>query len=169
MLLRARAIAAALMLAVACGPAHAGAPTIGPSGKPVPRYESLKFGEVNGRQGPSFEHRVLWTYHRRGLPVRVVAESDVWRQIADPDGDLSWVHAAGLTARRTVYVAAAAPVALRQSPQMGARTVAILGHGVVASLEACRSGWRRLKIGRRHGWAPMAALWGAEQCDAAPS
>ena len=62
-----------------------------PSGLPVPRYVSLKFDKVNARSGPGDDHRLLWVYHVRGLPVQVVAESNEWRRICDPDGALSWV------------------------------------------------------------------------------
>lgn len=137
---------------------------IGPSGKPVPRYESLKYNEINGRQGPSLEHRVLWTFHRRGLPVKVVAESDVWRQVEDPNGELSWVQATGLAGLQTVYVSAPGQTILRRAPDDAAAPAAMLGHGVVGVLEECRGGWRKLRVGERKGWARMADLWGAERC-----
>jgi SH3-like domain-containing protein len=144
------------------------APASGPSGKPVPRYESLKYGEVNARLGPSLDHRVLWTYHRRGLPLQVIAESGVWRQVSDPDGDVSWINAAQLADQQTVFVAAAETLPLRRSPNEEARPVAILGHGVVGALEECRGGWRKVRVDGHSGWAPMASLWGAERCAAAP-
>ncbi len=137
---------------------------IGPSGKPVPRYESLKYNEINGRQGPSLEHRVLWKFHRRGLPVKVVAESDVWRQVQDPEGETSWVQATGLTGQQTVYVSAAGQAALRRGPDDQSAPVAFLSYGVVGTLEECRGGWRRLRVGEKKGWARMADLWGAERC-----
>jgi SH3-like domain-containing protein len=137
---------------------------MGPSGKPVPRFESLKYNEINGRQGPSLEHRVLWTFHRRGLPVRVIAESDVWRQVEDPDGEVSWVQATGLAAQQTVFVSAPGQIALRRAPDESASTAAILMHGVVASLEECRGGWRKLRVGAKQGWARMVDLWAADKC-----
>ncbi|MGE3866729.1 MAG: SH3 domain-containing protein [Hyphomonadaceae bacterium] len=156
---------AALALLCALSPPAYGAPVIGPSGLAVPRYESLKFGEVNGRLGPSMEHRVLWTYHRRGLPVRVIAESDVWRQVADPAGDVAWVHVAGLSPKRTVFVAGGTETALRAAPRPEARPVARLGPGVVGVLEACRAGWRKVRVNNYSGWIETSALWGGETCD----
>ena len=46
-----------------------------PSGLPVPRYVSLKYNDANARSGPGDDHRLLWIYHVRGLPVQVVAET----------------------------------------------------------------------------------------------
>ena len=55
-----------------------------PSGLPVPRYVSLKFDSVNARAGPSDDHRLLWVFHARGLPVQVIAETEDWRRVCDP-------------------------------------------------------------------------------------
>ena len=135
----------------------------------MPRYESLKYGEVNARLGPSLEHRVLWTYHRRGLPLQVIAESGEWRQVSDPSGDVSWINAAQLADQQTVFVASGEPTALRRAPNDEARPVALLGQGVVAALEECRGGWRKVRVGGQAGWTPMANLWGAERCAAKPA
>jgi SH3-like domain-containing protein len=155
----------AAWLALAAG-AHAN-PLPGPdSGKPVPRYESLKFAAVNGRRGPGMDQQVLWTFHRRGLPVRIVAESGPWRRIADPEGDLSWVSAAALEARRGALVIGAKPAALRRDPRRNARIVALLAPGNVGQIRACRGAWRAVKIGQWGGWIEAASLWGADDCGA---
>ena len=61
--------------AVMAGIAQAQAPRVTPSGMDVPRYVSLKYGQVNARVGPDEEHRLLWIYKAKGLPVQVVAET----------------------------------------------------------------------------------------------
>ena len=161
------ALAPALVLALTlAASAWASTPTVGPdSGKPVPRYESLKYGEVNGRQGPSLEQRVLWTYHRRGLPVEIVAESGLWRRVRDPDGDLAWVSATMLEDRRTAFVNTVEATPLRKAPRANGRVIARLGAGAVAQLNGCKMGWRSIKVGGREGWVPVSVLWGADQCD----
>ena len=40
-----------------------------PSGMPVPRYVSLKFEKVNARAGPGDDHKLLFVYRVRGLPL----------------------------------------------------------------------------------------------------
>jgi len=155
----------ALACVVSAGAASASAPRIGPdSGKLVPRFESLRYGEVNARQGPSLGHRILWTYHRRGLPVQIVAESGSWRRVRDPDGDLAWVSSGALDDRRMAFVAAPTALTLRKDPFTTARPVAFLTPGVVGELVGCQAGWRALKVAGRQGWAPSGALWGAEAC-----
>ena len=160
-----RLLGLSALLGVAAS-ATASVPPVGPdSGKPVPRFESLKYGEVNGRQGPTLDHRILWTYHRRGLPVEIVAESGSWRRVRDPDGDLAWVNANMLDGHRMVFIAAANPTPLLATPRSKARTIALLGPGVVAQLKECKLGWRSIKVGPREGWVPGSVLWGADRCD----
>jgi len=75
-----------------------------PSGFPVPRYVSLKVGKVNGRKGPSRQHPIAWQYRRKGLPLVVVAETEMWRKVRDVTGDESWVHKPALSGLRRVLV-----------------------------------------------------------------
>ena len=59
---------------------------------PVPRYVSLKFDKVNARAGPGDDHKLLFVYRVRGLPLQVIAETSEWRRVCDPEGTLAWVH-----------------------------------------------------------------------------
>ena len=63
---------ACLMLAGLSVPTSAAAQDSrqGASGLPLPRFVSLKSGEVNLRTGPGKRYPIDWIYRRRGLPVR---------------------------------------------------------------------------------------------------
>src|SRR5262245_43622062 len=99
--------------ALSCGPAAAQTGGIdlatrakgASSGLPTPRFVSLKADEVNVRSGPSWDHAISWVFPRAGLPVEVIAESDVWRQVRDSEGATGWVLGTLLSGRRTVLVA----------------------------------------------------------------
>ena len=77
-------------------------PKTTPSGLPVPRYVTLKFGKVNARSGPGDDHRLIWVYQAKGLPVQVVAETAEWRKVCDPEGHTAWVHKRVTDGRRNV-------------------------------------------------------------------
>jgi len=168
--LRSAGLALSLWLTVASPALDGGAPPkprVTPSGLPVPRYVSLKFDAVNARSGPGDDHRLLWVFHARGLPVQVVAETDEWRRICDPDGGLSWVHKRTTDGQRTVMRAQPGPVAIRTSPRDAAAVVAYLAPRALANLDHCDKDWCRLRISRVSGWARASDLWGAadtEQC-----
>ncbi|WP_442867739.1 SH3 domain-containing protein [Caulobacter sp. NIBR2454] len=133
---------------------------IGPSGLPVPRYVALKFDEVNARAGPGEDHKVLWVYRAKGLPVQVVAETRDWRRVCDPQGGLAWIKGRVTDGRRTVMRVENQPVAMRAQPRLEAKTDAYLSGQAIASLDKCEDGWCRVKAGGRRGWVPENAVWG---------
>jgi len=135
-----------------------------PSGFPVPRYVSLKFQTVNARGGPGDDHRLLWIYHARGLPVQVVAEDSEWRRICDPDGGLAWVHKRTTDAPRTVIRMQMRPLALHSHPKESARIVAYLRPKAIAGLVKCdENGWCKIKVEGVSGWIPSPQVWGLDE------
>lgn len=133
-----------------------------PSGLPVPRYVSLKFDEVNARAGPGDDHRLLWIYRARGLPVQVVAETSEWRRICDPGGGLAWVHKRTTDGRRMVMRTAPGPLPLHRSDKATSRVVAYLTPNSLAALVRCDDGWCRIRADGVTGWTPARQVWGAD-------
>lgn len=131
-----------------------------PSGYCVPRWLSLKRGEVYGRKGPGKDYPVVFVYHARGLPVQVVDETSEWRKICDPDGGAVWVASAMVDGRRTVMASGRAPLALRKSPEDSAPAGAYLRPRTIASLGHCKDGWCELHAAGVGGWAKMTDVWG---------
>jgi SH3-like domain-containing protein len=108
------------------------------SGKPLPRFESLRYSAVHGRQGPNLDHPILWRYEREGLPMLVVRETHGWRRVRDPEGEL------------------------KRRPSEDAASKARLRSGVIAELGDCEDGWCEVQIGRERGWVSKSVLWGTE-------
>jgi SH3-like domain-containing protein len=153
------ALVAAWAVAAPAGADEKDHPT--PSGLPVPRYVSLKFDSVNARSGPSDDHRLLWVFHARGLPVQVIAETEDWRRVCDPDGGVSWVHRRTTDGRRMVMRTQAGPAPILSRPDAKASPVAYLAPRALAALDRCQKDWCKITVGRVTGWTPAAALWGA--------
>jgi SH3-like domain-containing protein len=131
-----------------------------PSGYCVPRWLSLKRGEVFGRKGPGKDYPTVFVYHVRGLPVQVVDETSEWRKICDPDGGSAWVASAMLDGRRTVMAGGPAPLALRKSPTDAAAPAAYLRPRAIASLGRCRPGWCEAEAQGVSGWVKVSEVWG---------
>ena len=165
-----QALAAALLIQTAPALALAADPPAKrqtPSGLEVPRYVTLKFAKVNARAGPGDDHRLLWVYRTRDLPLQVVAETSEWRRVCDPQGAMAWVHKRTVDGHRTAMNTTPRPVALLRSPKPGADVAAYLQANTMASLVRCRKGWCRVKAGGESGWTPVGSLWGtsdALQC-----
>lgn len=138
-----------------------------PSGYPVPRYITLKFSKVNARAGPGDDHRLLFVFRTKGLPLQVIAETSEWRRVCDPEGQVAWVHKRVTDGRRSVINTTKRQVPMVQSPKPTAPPVAFLNVRAMAELDRCRKGWCRVKVGTAKGWVREGSLWGtreAQQC-----
>jgi SH3-like domain-containing protein len=122
----------------------------------------LKRDEVFGRSGPDGEYPVVTVYRQRGLPVRVIAETETWRRVEDPFGRRVWIAHFMLAGRQTGMVLdqRGLTVPLRRRPDMEARQLVSLQPGVVVRIKESRPGWRRVEIDRYRGWLPADSLWG---------
>jgi SH3-like domain-containing protein len=159
------AVAAALWLLLAASVATTAAlqaqESVGNETKlPLPRFVSLRSNEVNMRTGPGTTYPVDWVYVRRGLPVEVIAEFDVWRKIRDWQGTVGWVHQSMLDGRRTALIAGAER-ALHRDPADGSVAVARLAPGVIGRLLNCEGAWCRIEVEDYRGWLKRDEFWGA--------
>ena len=53
------------------------------------------------RTGPGVRYPIDWVFHRRALPIEIVAEFGTWRKIRDEQGAEGWVHRSMLSGKRT--------------------------------------------------------------------
>lgn len=141
------------------------------SGFALPRFVSLSASKVHVRRGPSFSHKVKWTYHKAGLPVEITAEYGNWRRIRDADGEDGWVHHSLLSGARTALISPWSDgpnIPLLSNATTSARTLAYLEPLVVAQLERCDGAWCTIRTGPHRGHVPQNALYGvyaAERLD----
>lgn len=164
-------IAAAALAAALPGGARAqaqvqsqAATTTAPSGQPLPRFVSLRAGEVNMRSGPGVQYPVDWVYKRRHLPMEVIAEFQTWRKVRDHQGTQGWVHQTMLDGERTAIVLGRTRT-LRADPDAGARALARLEPDVVVRIAACprEGGWCRVRAAGFEGWVRRVELWGVRK------
>lgn len=134
------------------------------TGLPLPRFVSLKSGNINVRRGPGPDNQISWVFKRKGLPVEVIVESGRWRKIRDHDGDTGWVWHSMLDGRRSAIVMGHegddTPVALFAEPSDKSAVIAYAEVGVIARLPFCQDRWCELQVNGYEGWVPRALLWG---------
>jgi SH3-like domain-containing protein len=160
----------ALLLAA---PLVAGASDAAAQQDRILRYVSLKADKVYLRKGPGTGYPIAKVYERAGLPVEVIREFDVWRQVRDAGGTVGWVHSALLSPRRTALVlpweikdggpveGQRPVVALREGGEEGARAVAQVEAGTLVAILGCENGWCRISFGSQRGYLEQTKLWGA--------
>jgi len=126
----------------------------------LPRFATLRSGEVNMRTGPGTRYPIEWVYTRRGLPVEVTAEYDIWRRVRDPEGIEGWVHKTELTGKRAAVVTGS----LRELRSDHDETAAIVAHlepGALGQIISCAPDWCKLKFDGIKGYLRKSDFWGA--------
>ncbi len=159
-------LAAALLLAAAApaaAPAHK-APvdvdaTQGLSGLPVPRFVSLKSDKAYLRTGPGDRYPVVWIYVRKGLPVEVVREYGIWRQIRDIGGSVGWMNKQLISGNRTAVVTGAVRT-MYATPDLQGKAVWRIAPGAIVRVVLCSEAWCRVDRGGKSGYILRAQLWG---------
>ena len=131
--------------------------TKGESGLPIPRFVSLKSGEVNGRSGPGENYPIKWVYQRKNLPVEITAEFKLWRRIRDIDGDQTWVHQAMLKGERYAIFAQDAEVFTDKEQS---NLMARFKRNVQVKLDECTANLCEVEYGNIKGWTQKSAVWG---------
>ncbi len=134
-------------------------PRISPfSGKPVPRFESLRYSTVNGRTGPSLDHPIAWRYERAGLPVMIIKESMEWRRVRDPEGAEVWVHARMLSRQETAMIQKDTP--LKRTASFDSEDIAILQAGVIVDILDGKGNLLKVQTNSLRGWVEYDGVWG---------
>ena len=131
------------------------------SGLPLPRFVSLRAGEVNLRTGPGVQYPIEWVYRKSGLPLEVIAEYKTWRKVRDWEGSQGWVHQTMLSAKRG-FIVTGANRDIRAKADAKARPVARVQSGVSGHLIACpaKSDFCRVEVEGFEGWLNRADFWG---------
>jgi len=133
------------------------------SGLQVPRFVSLKTDRVNLRTGPSQNYPIKLVYVRKGLPLEVIAESELWRRVRDMDGDEGWVHGATLDGARYLFVrgdGSGRVVAVRRAPSRDAPIRFLAQPGVIGELDKCQADWCLMAAQGQTGWVHRSLVWG---------
>ena len=131
------------------------------TGLPLPRFVSLRAGEVNLRTGPGVQYPVDWVFLRRNLPVEIIAEYGTWRKIRDWQGTQGWVHQSMLAGTRTLIVTGETRT-IRRKADANSGLVAKIEAGAIGRLVSCPdlNGWCRVEAGGRNGWLRRVDFWG---------
>ena len=127
-----------------------------------PHYASLRSDKVYLREGPTYQHRVLFTYKRKDYPVQVLAAYESWRRVRDADGTVGWISQTMLSDARSVLITGKGKAELRSSPTPAAPVAAEAEPGVVGKLKACKPQFCKITAGGVTGWIDRTRIWGVD-------
>jgi SH3-like domain-containing protein len=140
------------------------------SGLPIPRFVTMRKGETYVRVGPGTRFPIDWVFTRKDMPVEILGENDVWRQIRDWEGTVGWVLSSQLNGRRTVIVKGEVGT-LRNEPSSTADPVAHIEPGVIARLMECPvpGDWCRIEVNDIKGWIHRGEIFGVYPTEVFPA
>jgi SH3-like domain-containing protein len=131
------------------------------TGRPLPRFVSLRATVVNLRTGPGVRYPVDWVYERKYLPLEVIAEFENWRKVRDVQGTQGWIHQSMLSSRR-MFIIISKMRTLRNKDETKSKAVAKLATNVIGELKRCPGslGWCEVSAGGHKGWLRRVDFWG---------
>jgi len=134
------------------------APAVPPQ-QPIAHYVSQRADQAYLREGPSYQHKIIWIYRHRGYPFLVTASFDVWRRVEAPDGALGWMSATMLSDQRTVLITGKTRVPIHASED-GGKLVGLADPGAVAGLKSCGPDTCHISGQDIDGWIARDRIWG---------
>ena len=154
-----RILLSALACAVLAVPASAAEFADGTTDLPKPRFVSIKRGSAMMRTGPGERFPIKWEYKRPGLPMEIIKEYEIWRQVRDPDGTVGWMNKALLTGTRTGIVKGEVRL-LYVAPAMNSRIAWRIEPGAVVNITLCEDLWCRVSKDGKSGYILRDHMWG---------
>jgi len=127
------------------------------TGLPLPRFASMKSSNINARSGPGDNYPIKAVYKRAGLPVQIVSEFKLWREIEDMEGERNWVHRAMLSGNRSAILN---EDTFAYSGKANSAPVAKLEKDAQIWIEECELNYCKMRLGGVKGWVSKASLWG---------
>lgn len=150
----------ALVMSIAYNPAARAEPA--PSQQQDKQiWASLTYNKTNGRIGPSKQFPILWFYHSKYLPVKILRKSREWSKIEDMDGVVLWMHNSVLNTRRTALVISEQPTHLFGTGRKSNQVIARVEANVIVYIDICEKTRCQVRVSDQTGWINIADLWGA--------
>ena len=108
-------------------------------------FVSLSAGEANLRTGPGDRYPILWVYVKRGIPLEIIAEYNVWRRVRDSEGTTGWMHSALLSGTRFSLITGSIRT-VYANPSVSSKPVLRVEPNVISSIKSCKNGWCCINI-----------------------
>jgi SH3-like domain-containing protein len=126
----------------------------------VPHYLSQRPAQAAMREGPSYDHKVLWVYRHKGYPFRAVASFDIWRRVQAADGTLGWMSMSMLSDARTVLVTGKGRAQIRASADPASKLAGLADPDAILGLKTCVRDFCRVAADGIDGWIARPRIWG---------
>ena len=122
-------------------------------------FLTLKYNNVNLRQGPSKDYPIKIFYKKKHLPVLVLDSSDNYRKIKDHENNIGWIHVSQLSKRKAALVNNN-QIIMFKSSTVFSKPLVVLEKGRLCLILKCENDWCKVKTDKYSGWVKEENLWG---------
>ena len=122
-------------------------------------FLTLRFNNVNLRQGPSFDYPVKIFYKKKYLPVLVQDTSDNFRKIKDHENNTGWIHRSQLSKKKAALILDNKVIIFKKAT-IFSKPLVVLEKGRLCLISKCKVDWCKIKVEEYSGWVKRQSLWG---------
>ena len=122
-------------------------------------FLTLRYDNVNLRQGPSKDYPVKIFYKKKYLPVLIQDTSDNFRKIKDHENNTGWIHRSQLSKKKAVLILNDKVIVFKNST-IFSKPLAVLEKGRLCLVSKCKNDWCKIKVDKYSGWVKKQNLWG---------
>ena len=123
---------------------------------------SLKYDKTYLRSGPSKQNKVLWTYKKKGLPIKVIRKKGDWYEVEMPERITGWISSTQISFKRRVLVISDELIDIRRKEQRTSKVIAKVGKNVVGELIGCQKTICKIDYYKIEGFIEKEFLWGVD-------
>ena len=120
---------------------------------------TLRYDEVNLRQGPSRDYPVKIFYKKKFLPVIIQDKSGNFRKVRDHENNTGWIHLSQLSKKKAAIVTKD-QIMMFKGPTIYSKPIAMLKEGRLVKILNCKEIWCKVKTNKIKGWIKKENLWG---------
>ena len=122
-------------------------------------FLTLRFNNVNLRQGPSFDYPVKIFYKKKYLPLQIQDTSGNFRKVKDHENNTGWIHRSQLSKKKAALVSGK-KVVIFKSNTIFSEPLVVLEKGRLCLISKCKKNWCKIKVDKYLGWVKKKSLWG---------
>ena len=130
------------------------------TGLEIPRFVSLKSNDVNLRVGPSTNYPIQLKYISQNLPVEIIDEFDVWRQVRDHNGTIGWLHKSLIKGERYILTGYKKEKEINLYNRPNGKIIGIIKKNNILDLKMCILSWCKVSRNKIKGWLLKKNIWG---------
>ena len=122
-------------------------------------FSTLRYNNVNLRQGPSKDYPIKIFYKKKYLPVLIQDISDNWRKIRDHENNSGWIHLSQLSKKKAA-ITIDDQVIIFKNATVFSKPLVVLKKGRLCLISKCNQTWCKIKTSKYKGWIKKKSLWG---------